>query len=133
MPVMTTAPTELLVGIETTFESPSPTKPVGAVFEDDGGTGYFYALDFTVQGNPIVDALHIYNAADIGDRDKPSRMGIIWSEDGTKAGLVLNNHLHAMFDFTARRGYCHSKFPPALPGWTRHGPDWPEGAFDTRQ
>ena len=133
MPVMTTAPTELLVGIETTFESPSPTQPIGAVFEDDGDTGYFYALDFTAKDNPIVDALHIYTAADISDRDKPSTLGIIWSEDGLRAGLVINNLLHAMFDFAAKRGHCRSNFPPPIRGWTRHGPDWPEGTFDTRQ
>jgi hypothetical protein len=40
---------------------------LAAVFEDDGRTGYFYALDESLEGNPILDAVHIYNVEDISD------------------------------------------------------------------
>jgi hypothetical protein len=47
-------------GTPTTIEAPSPSVPLAVVFEDDGDTGYFYALELEDRDNPIVDALHIY-------------------------------------------------------------------------
>jgi hypothetical protein len=43
-----------------------------AVFEDDGQAGYLYALDMSAAGNPMQDALHIYNVMQIADREIPS-------------------------------------------------------------
>lgn len=51
----------IIVGEETFVDSTSPIHPVAVVFEDDGDTGYFYAVDRTGEGLHIFDAAHIYN------------------------------------------------------------------------
>nr|WP_066506833.1 DUF2251 domain-containing protein [Rufibacter sp. DG15C] len=50
------------------------------VFEDNEETGYFYAVERR-DGLKILDALHIYNVKDIVDKDTPSTLKILWSED----------------------------------------------------
>jgi hypothetical protein len=100
--------------------------PYGAVFEDDGEAGYFYALDHRDGENPIQDAVHIYNVASISDSATPSTVQIVWSGDGQKAGLIINRYPHAIIDFAARRAVCRSGFPAPGPGWTGH--EWDEGA-----
>ena len=119
------------MGEPVVIEGPSPTPPFVAVFEDDGDTGYFYALDASQTGNPILDALHIYNARDVSDRHLPSEAQIVWSEDGRKVVLLINDHPHAVFDFTARRGCCRSGFPPPAENaeWSREGHEWDEAAL----
>lgn len=42
------------------------------IFEDDGRTGYLYALDLRKIEQPIVDSIFIYNVHNVVDRDKPS-------------------------------------------------------------
>ena len=56
---------EIMVGKAVVIEAPSGSTESGVVFEDDGETGYFYGLDTSRRGNPILDALHIYNAASV--------------------------------------------------------------------
>lgn len=51
----------LSVGTETYVDTMSPRERYGVVFEDDGRTGHFYALDMNKEDNPVVEALHIYN------------------------------------------------------------------------
>jgi hypothetical protein len=100
-----------------------------AVFEDDGATGYFYALDTAQAGNPIVDALHIYNVDSVADRDQPSQLHIVWSTDGLKAALFLNSFPHAVYNFEAQRGCCRSGFPPAAgPAGDSH--HWDDSQMD---
>jgi hypothetical protein len=120
------------VGQKVVIEGASPCMPVAAVFEDDGDTGYFYALDNSRQDNPIVDALHIYDVAEVADRDIPSQVQILWSADGLKAALSINGYIHAVFDFEARRGYCRDGFPPPVQssGWTRYRHEWDDKAID---
>ena len=121
----------LHVGTETFFvESVSPQGRYAVVFEDDGATGYYYALDTRKEGNPIVDALHIYDVESIVDRETPSTLQIVWSADGLKSALVINDYPHAVFDFEARRGYCHSGFPPPDKRWTQCGHEWDDAALE---
>jgi hypothetical protein len=104
-------------GTDTWIASDSPSSQFSAVFEDDGETGYFYAYD---RGNPeraILDAAHIYNVANITDRDRDSVADFVWSSDGLKAGLLINGHLHAVADFESRRAYCRANFPPPGGEW----------------
>jgi hypothetical protein len=101
----------LHVGKKEFFSAHAPTDRFGAYFEDDGETGYFYALEFGRKPNEIVDALHIYNVRNVRDSHKPSELQIVWSSDGNKCALLINNHPHAAFDFLARRGYCRTNFP----------------------
>jgi hypothetical protein len=114
---------EINVGEPVVLEAPNPVGDRGVVFEDDGATGYFYALDFGLDESPIVDAVHIYSVECVTDRDRPSRVQILWSADQSKAALLINRVPHAVFDFVAKRGYCRDEFPPPAPGsaWTRHG------------
>jgi hypothetical protein len=89
----------------------APGQLWSAFFEDDGETGYFYAVDLTRSENMILDALHVYDVANITDRDRPSTLTIVWSEDGFKCALLINGYPHAAFDFTAKRGFCRTNFP----------------------
>ena len=131
MPAILVAESELTVGKELVFGAASPQNPsLSAVFEDDGTTGFFYAQNDANEGNPIVDALGVYNVAEVNDRGVPNRAQICWSEDGLKAVLLINNQPHAIFDFAKKRGYCHSGSPPPTPGdWATHGHDWDETAL----
>jgi hypothetical protein len=45
------------VGVPCAVESEPKGSPYSVVSEDDGTTGYFYALDARRQGAPILDAL----------------------------------------------------------------------------
>lgn len=126
--VVTSPPFTLNVGKSQVFEFKAPKGNFSAVFEDDGDTGYFYALDYSVKEQPIQEAMHIYNVKNISDKYRSSVVRVAWSFDGTKAGLWINNYPHAVFDFSAKRGYCRSNFPK--PGkWTAHDFSWSDDAL----
>lgn len=92
------------------------------MFEDDGETGYFYALDLLRNGEQqIVDAVHIYDVSRLTDRHRPSILSVLWSGDGTKSCLVINGQPHVVLDFKARRGYSRNDYPNSLPG---EGVNW---------
>jgi hypothetical protein len=129
MAVKLVAEQDLQPGKRTAIQAESPTPPFAVVFEDDGTTGYFYALDKSRSGNPILDTLHIYNVASVNDRHLTSKVQLVWSQDDKKAALLINRYPHAIFDFEGRRGYCRSAFPaPAKDGWTQHGHEWHDDA-----
>lgn len=88
------------------------------IFEDDGETGYFYAVDPN-RDTEILDALHIYNVADVRNKDKPAEAKISWTEEEDKAFLFINNYCHAVFDFENRAGYCRNGFPECNRSWAR--------------
>jgi hypothetical protein len=90
----------------------SPIEPFSTVFEDDGETAYFYACDRrAATANQILDAVHVYNVAAVVDRRLDSVAEIIWSDDGLKSALLINDYPHVVFDFSAKRGYCRNDFP----------------------
>ena len=120
----------IYVGEGAVIQSDSPTTQFAVVFEDDSETGYFYGLDTLAEENPILDALHIYNVAAVSDKDKPSVAQIVWSEDGLKAALVINQYPHAVFDFAAERGYCRTNFPPPDRNWTKFGHEWSDAVIE---
>ncbi|AWH88601.1 DUF2251 domain-containing protein [Limnobaculum parvum] len=125
MTVLVTMQAQLIIGEAQVIESRSPDGTFVTVFEDDGGTGYFYALDESLEGNPIKDAVHIYNASDVSDGHIPSEVKIGWSEDSRKCVLLINGYPHAVFDFDGKQGYCRSGFPPAASGeWSVLGHEW---------
>jgi len=65
-------------GEDTFVESFSPENQYGVVFEDDGETGYFYAVEKDKDGHGlrVLDALHIYEGDEgPGDPDSPDASG----------------------------------------------------------
>ena len=127
--VADSAMTEFYPGQEAFLESKSTLSRFAVVFEDDGNTGYFYALDATDTNQKILDALHIYNVDNVTDKDKSSIARIVWSATGEQAALLINDYPHAVFDFAAKRGYCRSGFPPPSPNWSSGGHDWDDAAM----
>ena len=101
-------------GADTWIASDSATSSYSGVFEDDGETAYFYAVDRAKSDGSILDAVHIYDVASLSDRERESEAEIVWSSDGLKAGLLINERLHAIIDFEQRKAYCRRNFP--LPG-----------------
>jgi hypothetical protein len=132
MSIQITAEQEIRVGEATVVESVAPEGRYVVVFEDDEETGYFYALDTAADGNPIQDALHIYNVESVSDRDEPSVVAIGWSADSLKAMLLINDYPHAVFDFESKNGYCRTGFPPPMEegDWACGSHDWEDEAVD---
>ena len=128
MPINIVSESRITVGTETVLEGPAPAGSLGVFFEDDGETGYFYAVDDSSPDQPIQDALHIYNVDNVTDKDLPSVVEIGWSLDNLKAVLLINDYPHAIFDFAAKRGYCRTGFPPPSKssGWLGH--EWDDSA-----
>jgi hypothetical protein len=119
----------LQVGTSTVVEASAPCSNNAVVFEDDGETGYFYALDHSKR-EPIQDALHIYDVKNVTDRSKPSTVQVVWTEDGTKALLLINRYPHAAFDFSAKQGFCRSDFPPPEGEWSKSGHAWHDAVLE---
>lgn len=132
MAIHITAEEEILIGQPSVVEAAAPEGTYVAVFEDDKDTGYFYALDVSCPDNPIQDALHIYNVANVTDRDKPSVVKIGWSVDSLKVVLLINGYPHAVFDFESKRGFCRSGFPPPAQdgAWPAFGHEWSDSAVE---
>jgi hypothetical protein len=88
------------------------------VFEEDEDAAFFYKVDRN-NNLSVLDALHIYNVADILKTSKeiPSVIKIVWNEDGTKSFLYLNNYCHAVYDFNTNSGYCRNGLPELKKGW----------------
>ena len=107
-----------IIGKDTYLSSVSPKGTHAVVFEDNEETGYFYAAE-TYPNLQVLDALHVYNVADVTDRGETCKAQIVWSEDGRKAALIINSRCHAAFDFVPRAGYCRNAFPPANGEWAQ--------------
>lgn len=128
-PPVASPPHKLQVGTPSVFEARSPDGRLAVVFEDDGDTGYLYALDFSAKDkNPIQEAMSVYDVKNVTDRAKPSEVVLVWTADSGQAALFINSYPHAVFDFAKKRGYCRTNFPK--PG--RWGKDfkWDDTAID---
>ena len=129
MPLTIAAKATLRVGHPIVVDAQSPDGRYAVVFEDDGDTGCFYAVDTDVEdGDPVRDAVLVYVAADVTDADRSSELEIGWSDDGLKALLLINDQPHAAFDFARRQGFCQSGAEAAPParGWSTGSRDWRE-------
>ena len=122
--------TEFYPGQEAFLDSKSVSNSFAVVFEDDGTTGYFYALDTANEHHKILDAVLIYTAENVTDKDRSSVARIIWSANGEQAALLINDYPHAVFDFAAKRGYCRTGFPPPSPKRSSEGHGWDDAAMD---
>jgi hypothetical protein len=118
-----------MVGQAIVLEGESPHYDYRCVFEDDGETGYFYAVDPESAEQPIVDALHIYDVGRGAQSSRPLLVQIVWSADGLNAALFIDNYPHAIFDFERQRGYCRTGFPSPSK-WATNDHAWDERALD---
>jgi hypothetical protein len=77
---------------------------LGAVFEYDGETGYFYLYDLTARdGNKVLCAIHIFDKpSDLEESD----LEIGWDEKGSMVGLLIRGTAWAAFnaDTLSREG-----------------------------
>jgi hypothetical protein len=108
---------EWVPGEDLFIESVSPENAFGVVFEDDGDTAYFYAVERDQEGTgmQVLDALHIFEGT-----GGPAKLQIVWSRDWLKCALVIDGKCHALFDFETHGGYNIDEFPPPNGIWT-HG------------
>ena len=108
---------DIVRGEDVFIESISPENRYGVVFEDDGETAYFYALEMDEggAGMKVLDALHIYE----DQAGEKSRLLIVWSKDWMKCALVLDGYCQAIFDFEAHGGYSINEFPEPNGIWTK--------------
>jgi hypothetical protein len=112
------------IGQPIVVEFNSKKVPFSVVFEDDGETGYFYAVDNSkTAAGRVADALWIYDVKSSLDASTPRAVQIRWSVDGLKAGLFVDGSPQAVFDFSARRGYNRANFP-ATSTWSRSNHAW---------
>lgn len=99
------------------FASVSSDGTWAVVFEDDGVTAYLYAStwDSTGEGTfgPVMDAMHVYNVADIKGADKPFKIQIGWNAGGSAAALLINGNIQAIFDRAKGASCCRTGFPPS--------------------
>lgn len=101
------------IGEKTQLQALFEIADYGAVFEDDGDTGYFYLLD----ENSIIDTLHVYNADEIADRDIPVNIVILANEPCTIFVLAINDVIFAIFDTEKKFGKNISAFPESSSDW----------------
>jgi len=98
-------------------DSASPSTAFAVFFEDDGDTGYFYAVERSGSDIKIFDALQVYVVAVEGAQS--CQLQIVWSRDGLKSALLIDNVAQAVIDFSARRGYCRRGEGVAKPPWNQ--------------
>ncbi|PRC90551.1 DUF2251 domain-containing protein [Solimicrobium silvestre] len=119
-------------GNETVVEGDAPQGSFTVFFEDDGSTGYFYAVDTVLKEQIIQDALHIYSIGGDMERGKDCVAKIGWSTDSQKALLLIDDRVHAVFDFDERQGYCLTGYPaaPSNNVWSTRGHEWNDEALE---
>jgi hypothetical protein len=105
------------------IESKSPAGGIGVVFEDDGKTGRFHAIDVNNPDRPL-DTLDVYSVSQIPKRDKGPALVIIWSTDGQSALLMVGGIPQAAFNFSTKRGFCQFNSPAPNPAWTKFSHKW---------
>ncbi len=97
------------------FASVSSDASWAVVFEDDGVTAYFYASTWDTHGEgsfgPVMDAMHIYNVADVKP-EGPWKIQIGWNAEGSAAALLINGYPQAIFDRATGKSCCRTGFPP---------------------
>lgn len=124
MPIHVVAEEPFKIGVPTVIKGPAREGPFVAVFEDNGESGYFYAMDSSKE-QPFQDGVMIYNLDSAVDKPYVAQIG--WSPDNKKAILLINGYPNAVFDFVLKQGCCRTGYPPMLgPGWSPRGHDWSE-------
>lgn len=111
----------LRTGTKRVIRAMSPCGGFLALFEDDGSTGYFYALNAHGEDRKILDLLCIYLLEQVAEDAEQHKVQIQWSEDGLRVMLKIDDYPHAVFDFAGKQGYCRMNYPNVP---RRFGDDW---------
>jgi hypothetical protein len=130
MPSSIIAQDILNIGTPLVMEAKAPNSHHVTIFEDDGETGYLYAVDPENPNSPVQDALHIYNVESVTDRGASSTIQIVWTNNGKQSLLLINRYPHAAFDFEKQRGYCRSSFPLPSGAWSKDGHQWEDNILE---
>lgn len=94
-----------------------PDVRLSCVFEDDGRTGYLYALIYDGSAQPIKDAVQIYDA-EAAANDHEHELTFVWSASGDQCGLFLDGVLEGFVDFDRKLVSARSNFPAISP-WSK--------------
>ena len=105
-------------GHDTWYASDSPNTEFTAIFEDDGEAGYLYAHN-RAENSRVVEAVQIYNVSSVVDKEWESECKILWSTDGMKALLLINDFPQAMLDFAEQCSYGRRGVQPQPGEWHR--------------
>ena len=98
-------------------------------FEDDGETGYFYALDYKVAGEtPIQDAALVYQQL----KPREVQIEIRWSINLPRAVLICDQTPQVVFAFDLKKCWSRSNFPAGAWGDKSWSDDAWEGFEDIR-
>ncbi len=117
------------------LSSDSPAVPWTVVFEDEGVAAYFYACDrsWQTQEQSILDAMLIYNIANLKEPERERLATVQWSKNGLRAILYLDGTAQAMYDFATHEGYCRMDFPNFMATendrWRKGTHAWDEAKF----
>ena len=109
-----------------TIISTHPEHRFAVIFEDDGETGYVYALDHELDGDPICDAALIYQ----GLADGEFALEIFWHPDRAAVAISADNTPQCVIDFEEKKMWCRSGFPPADPRWTLNEKAWSDESLE---
>jgi hypothetical protein len=85
-------------------------------------------LDLRREEQPIVDALHIYDAGDASGREH--EVELLWHAEGGAAVLVLDGEVQALVDFAEPRFMCRTGYPPPGPESPVDTHEWDQKAFE---
>ncbi len=102
-------------GDKSYVDSASPKTSFATFFEDDGDTGYFYAVERLGSDITILDAVQVYVAA--VEPAETRQIQIVWSRDGLKSALLIDGVVQAVVDFAAKRSHCRRGEGVAKPPW----------------
>jgi hypothetical protein len=116
------------IGRPVVIVSDSSRSPNRVVFEDEGETGFLYAVDASLPSEPkILDALWIHDVGSV-DSSRSLSLRIRWTRSGDKVALFLDGEPQAVFDFTKHRGYSRANFP-ARSTWSDTSHAWDPDAL----
>jgi hypothetical protein len=101
----------ITVGTKSSISAISPSNEFAVVFEDDGESAHFYALNAFHNDQKILDVINIYTVEQVSDCKTPCIVRITWSNDGSKVMLIIDEYPHAVFDFSAKQGYGRTNYP----------------------
>ena len=123
----------ITIGSKISMCSISPSQDFTAVFEDDGESANFYALNALRKDRQILDVVNIYTVEHVSDIKSPCNVHIRWSDDALKVLLLIDGYPHAVFDFQHKRGYCRTNYPnvprDGNPSWKSEDHKWQDSRF----